>query len=266
MKKFMSILITLSLIGGPSTLVFAAGTDTTTAAQTTTSTQSTSLTPEQKQARDAFLKVHSGDMNQLTTLRQQTKEAEEANKAVAKQIKDKTKSKTTLNGDTVSKLKDLGSQRKALVDQEKQLHQQITSLKSQYKDAASVKDTAKMSSIKQQIQDLNNQVKDIKTKDDAIKTQIAPLKDQVKAARDVSKQLSDNVKSQLQQAETIRQTIKTQENEKTQLWNTYKENIKNKDYTAAETTFKSIIDKKVSILDNIKQIGTIRNQVLNSLN
>lgn len=266
MKKFMSILITLSLIGGPSTLAFAAGTDATTTAQTTASAQSTSLTPEQKQARDAYLKVHADYMNQLTTLRQQTKEAEEANNAVAKQIKDKIKSKTALNSDTVSKLKDLASQRKALVDQAKQLHQQITSLKSKYKDASSAKDTATMSSIKQQIQDLSSQVKDIKAKDDAIKTQISPLKDQVKIAKDANKQLRDSVKNQLQQAKTIHETIKTQENEKTQLWNTYKENIKNKDYAAAETTFKSIIDKKSSILQNIKQRGTILNQVLNSSN
>lgn len=266
MKKFMSILIALTLIGGTSTLALAAGTDTTTAAQTTTSSQSTSLTPEQKQARDAYLKVHADLLNQLTTLRQQTKEAQEANNAVAKQIRDKIKSKTTLNGDTASKLKDLASQRKNLVDQAKQLHQQMTSLRSQYKDAASVKDTAKMSSIKQQIQDLNSQIKDIKAKNEAIKTQIEPLKDQLKAAKDANKQLKENVKNQLQQAEAIRQTIKIQENEKTQLWNTYKENIKNKDYAAAETTFKAIIDKKSSILQNIKQRGTILNGVLSSLN
>lgn len=266
MKKFMSILITLSLIGGPSTLAFAAGTDASTAAQTTTSAKSTTLTPEQKQAKDAFLKVHSDYMNQLTTLRQQTKEAEAANSTVAKQIKDKLKSKTTLSAEDTAKLKDLATQRKALVDQAKQLHQQITSLKSQYKDAETAKDKSKMSSIKQQIQDLNSQLKDIKAKEDAINTQLAPLKDQLKSIKDGNKQLKDNVKSQLQQAKTIHETIKTLDNEKTQLWNTYKENVKNKDYAAAETTFKAIIDKKSSILDNIKQRGTILNQILSSLN
>jgi len=266
MKKFMSILITLSLIGGSATLALAAGTDANTDVQTTTSTQSTNLTPEQKQARDAYLKTYSEEMSQLTTLRQQTKEAQEANNTVAKQIKDKIKSKTTSNGDNVSKLKDLAAQRKALVEQAKQLHQQVISLRSQYKDAANAKDTAKMSSIKQQIQDLNSQVKDIKAKNDAIKAQIAPLRDQLKSTKDANKQLREDAKSQLQKAETIRETIKTQENEKTQLWNTYKENIKNKDYAAAETTFKSIIDKKASILENIKQRGTILNQILSSLN
>ncbi len=266
MKKFMSILITLSLIGGSSTLAFAAGTDASTAAQTTTSAKSTSLTPEQKQAKDAFSKVHSDYMNQLTTLKAQTKEAEESNSAVSKQIKDKLKSKTTLSADDAAKLKDLSSQRKDLVSQAKQLQQQITSLKSQYKDAVSSKDTATMSSLKQQIQDLTSKVKDIKAKEEAINTQLVPLKNQLKSIKDGSKQLKDNAKIKLQQAETIHETIKTLDSEKTQLWNTYKENVKNKDYATAETTLKSIIDKKSSILDNIKQRGTILNQVLSSLN
>lgn len=266
MKKFMSILLTLSLIAGTSTVAFAAGNDTPAANQATTSTQSTTLTPAQKQARDAYLTVHFADMNQLVALRKQTDDARDANNAATKQIKDKLKAKTTLNKDSIAKLKDLASQRKALTQQAKLLQQQRLSLRTQYRDAVKAKDADKMKSIESQVLDLNKQVSDIKVKDDAIKAQITPLKDQIKNIRDTNNTLKDNVKNQIQQAKTISETIKTQEQEKAQLWNTYKENIKNKDYTTAATTFKAIIDKKSAILTNIKQRGTILNQVLASLN
>ena len=101
-------------------------------------------TGEQKQAREAYLKVHFDDMNQLVTLRQQTEDARDANNVDTKQIKDKLKAKTTLNNDSTSKLKDLASQRKALVAQAKKLQQQRLSLKKQYKDSVKAKDVDKM--------------------------------------------------------------------------------------------------------------------------
>lgn len=266
MKKILSALLTISLISSMSTIAYAEGNDTTTPAQTVKAAQNETLTPEQKQARDAFLKVYYDYMNQLVALRQQTQEAQTANNTAAKQIKDKLKAKTALSSDTVSKLKDLAAQRKSLVEQAKQLHQQRLSLRTQYKDAVKAKDVDKMKSIEQQILDLNNQISDLKAKDDAIKAQIEPLKEQIKSIKDANSQLKANVKNLLEQAKTIHETIKTQEQEKAQLWNTYKENIKNKDYAAAETTLKSIVDKKAAILANIKQRGTILNQILASLN
>ncbi|MGY0374670.1 hypothetical protein [Clostridium sp. JNZ J1-5] len=183
-KKIISILITLSLAVGASTIALAEGNDATTATQVTTSTKNEKLTLEQKQAKDAYLKVHLNDKNQLLLLRQQTKDAMEANKAVYKQIKDKIREKTKLN-----------------------------------------------------------------TKE-----------------KGANKELKNNVKDQLKQVKAMQETIKTQQQEKKQLWNTYKENIKNKDYTAAEAIFKSIIEKKTSILENIKQKSAILNKVLASLN
>lgn len=266
MKKILSLLLTLALVAGTSTVALAEGSTPSQTTTTAATTQNTALTPEQQQARDAFLKVYYDDMNQLVTLRQQTQTAVDANNAVSKQIKDKLKAKTTLNPDTVSKLKDLASQRKSIADQAKQLNQQRITLKTQYKAAVSAKDVDKMKSIEQQILDINNQINTLKANAASIKTQLAPLQEQLKSMKDSNKQLKDNVKSQLQQANTIHDTIKTQEQEKTQLWNTYKENIKNKDYSAAENTFQAILAKKSSILDNIKQRGTILNQVLSSLN
>lgn len=266
MKKFMSILLTLSLIAGTSMVAFAEGNDATGTAQTTTSKQTTALTSEQQQARDAYLKIHFEDMNQLVTLRQQTETARDANNADAKQIKDTLKEKTTLNNDSVSKLKALASQRKTLTEQAKQLHQKRLPLKTQYKDAVKAKDVEKMKTIEQQILDLNKQVSDLKVKDDAIKAQILPLKDQLQGIKDANKKLRDDVKNKLEQAKTIRVTIKIQGEEKAKLWVTYKENIKNKDYTTASITFKAIIAKKSAMLNNIKQRGTILKQVLTSLN
>jgi predicted nucleic acid-binding Zn-ribbon protein len=265
-KKIMVILLTLSLIAGTSTVAFAEGNSTTDTTETTTSPKSVNLTPEEQQARDAYLKVHFDDMNQLVTLRKQTQEAQDANNAAAKQIQEKLKAKTALNNDSVAKLKDLASERKALIAQAKKLHEQRLSLREQYKAAVKAKDVDKMKSIQQQILDLNKQVTDLKAKEDAIKTQITPLKEGLKAMKDANKQLKDNVKNQLQGAKTMHESIKTQEQEKTQLWNNYKENIKNKDYVAAGTTFKAIIDKKSAILNNITQRGTILNAVLASLN
>lgn len=261
MKKFIVIFLTLSLILGTPTIAFAEGNDT--SSQTS---QNTNLTPDQQQDRDSFLKVYFDYMNQLVALRQQTIDAQNANNTIVKQIRDKLKSKTVLNSDTVSKLKDLANQRKALIDQAKQLHQQRLTLRDQYKDAVKARDLNKMQSIEQQILDLNSQINDLKAKDDSIKAQIAPLRDQLKSMTDQNKQLKDSIKSQLDQAKSILQTIKTQEQEKAQLWNTYKDNIKNKDYSNAEATFKAIIDKKSAILTNIKERGTILNQILSSLN
>lgn len=263
MKKLLSALLTISLISSTATIAYAEGNGTTTTSPTT---QNGTLTPEQKQAKDSFLKVYYDYMNQLVALKNQIQEAQTANNNAAKQIKDKVKAKTTANSDTVSKLKDLAAQRKTLVEQAKQLHQQRITLKTQYKDAVKAKDVDKMKSIEQQILDLNNQISELKSKDDAIKAQIDPLKEQLKNIKDSNKELKDNTKNQLEQAKSIQETIKALEQEKTQLWTTYKENIKNKDYTAAEATLKSILDKKTSILANVKQRGTILNQVLSSLN
>ncbi|MDP4089873.1 MAG: hypothetical protein Q8930_11460 [Bacillota bacterium] len=264
MKKFISALLTLSLVLGTSTAVFAEGNDTTAATQEAAQS-SAQLTPEQQQARDAYLKEHFDDMNQLVALRQQTRDAVSANNDTSKQIKEKVKAKTTQGKDMSSKLKDLASQRKALVEQAKQLQQQRLSLRSQYRDAVKARDVDKMKSMEQQILDLNKQVADLKAQDDAIKAQVAPLKDQLKSMRDSNQQLKDNVKTQLQQAKSIGDTVKALEQEKAQLWKDYAENIKNKDYTAAGTTFKQIIEKKSAILEDIKQRGVILNQILTSL-
>jgi len=264
MKKLISMLITLSLIGGSSTVTFAAGNSTTTTSNAA-STQAANLTPQQQQARDAFLKVYFDDMNQLVALRQQTQTAVDANNGVAKQIKDKLKAKITISSDTITQLKDLVSQRKILIDQAKQFQTQRISLRSQYEDAITAKDITKMKSIEQQILALNNSVSDVKAKDAGIKAQITPMQSQLKTMRDTNNQLKADVNTALSQAKAIEATIKTQEQEKAQLWSTYKENMKSKDYSAAETTFKAIIDKKSSILDNIKQRGTILNQILSSL-
>ncbi|MDP4085280.1 MAG: hypothetical protein Q8934_11790 [Bacillota bacterium] len=261
MRIILSIFLTFSMVTGITTMAFAEGNDTTGA--TTTNTQ---LTQEQKQAREAFLSVYFDDMNQLVTLRQQTDDAVKANTDLVKQIKDKVKEKTGMNSDVLSKVKDLINQRKALIEQAKQLRQQRISLRSQYRDAVKAKDVNQMKSIEQQLTDLNGKVSDLKAQNDTLKSQISPLRDQLKSTRDANEQLKGNVKEELQQAKTIRETIKTEQQEKAQLWNTYKENIKNKDYATAGTTFKQIIDKKAAILGNIKQISSILNQVLSSLN
>lgn len=264
MKKFMVILLTLTLITGTSMVVFAEGNATT--ATTTAVAEGTTLTLEEQQAREAYLKIHFEDMNQLVALRAQTEEARVANNAAAKQIQEKLKAKTTLNKDSIAALKDLASQRKALTAQAKKLHQQRLTLREQYKAAVKAKDVEKMKNIESQILDLNKQISDIKAKDDAIKAKITPLKDQLKLIKDENSKLRADIKSKLQAAKTFQDTIKTQEHEKAELWVTYKENIKNKDYNTAGTTFKAIIEKKTAILINIKQRGTILNQALASLN
>lgn len=269
MKKFMVILLTLSLITGTSAVAFAEGNITTSVNPTTTTTtspQSVALTPEQQQARDAYIIVHFDDMNKLVALRKSTEDARALNNTASKQIQEKLKAKTTLNKDSIAALKDLATQRKDLVAQGKQLHEQRLTLRGQYNAAVKAKDVDKMKSIEGQILDLSKQVSDLKAKDEAIKAKITPMKEQLKGMRDANKLLKDNIKSQLQVTKTIEATIKTQEGEKAQLWNTYKENIKNKDYEAAGTTFKAIIDKKTAILSNITQRGTILNQILASLN
>ena len=144
MKKFMSILLTLSLISGLSTVAFAEGNVTTETTQTSASSQKSSLTDAQKQERETYLKIHFEDMNQLVELRQQTKIAQDANNVVTKQIKDKLKAKTVLNKDSVAELKTLASQKKALTVQAKQLQQQRLSLKKQYRDSVKSKDVSKM--------------------------------------------------------------------------------------------------------------------------
>lgn len=263
----VTTILSLFMVTGATTLAFADSNDTT--GNTTTSTNNTQtvqLTPEQQQQRAAFVKVYYDDMNQLVSLRQQTENLVKTNKGIVQQIKDKIKSKTGLNEDDVSNLKDLASQRKALINQIKQLHQQRLSLRSQYRTAVNAKDVNKMQSIEQQILDLNNQISDLKVQYNSIKDQLTPLRSQLQSMRNANHQLRENVSSQMQQVNAIRATAKTQEQEKAILWNTYRENIKNKDYASAEVTFKQIIDKKSVILDNIKGISTTLNQILTSLN
>jgi chromosome segregation ATPase len=266
-RMMLSTVLSLSIVTGASQFAFADSTNTsgsTTAAPA--GTQTVQLTPDQQQQRDAFIKVYYNDMNQLVALRQSTEAAVKTNQGLIQQIKDKVKAKTGLNADDVSKLKDLAGQRKSLVEQAKQLQQQRLSLRAQYQDAVKAKDVNKMQSIEQQVLALNSQISDVKAKNDSIKSQVAPLRSQLQSMRNANKQLRGNVSSQMQQVKTIRATVKTQEQERAALWNAYKENIKNKDYASAEATFNQIIDKKSAILDNIKQINTVLNQILSSLN
>lgn len=261
----MSILLTLSLISGLSTFAFAEGNAATETTQSSASSQKSDLTDAQSQERETYKKIHFNDMNQLVELRKQTKVAQDANNVIAKQIKDNLKAKTALNKDSVAKLKPLAIQKKGLKLQTKQLQQQRLSLKKQYRDCVKSKDVNKIKTISQQILAINKQINDLKAKNDALKVQISPLKSQLKSTRDARSELKNGVKDQLKKAKTILETIKTQQQEKTQLWKTYKENIKNKDYTTSGKTFKSIINKKSTILDNIKQRGIIMNQILPSL-
>lgn len=258
MKKILALVVTASLLMGTSTVVFAEGNEAVTE-------EKTKLTEEQKQARSEYIVDHAELMKQLTELRAEVKTTVEANHKTLTEVKEKLKAKAGINEEVVTKLKELAAEAKPLIEEVKQIHQQRVALRSQYKEAVKAKDLEKMKSLKQQMTDLNSKVESIKSKLQTLKTEAAPIREEVKAAKDTRKQLKESLKPSYDQAKAVGETINALQTEKQQLWKSYEENIKSRNYAAAEENLKSIIAKKAQILDNLKKRGAILSEALASL-
>jgi chromosome segregation ATPase len=258
MKKLLTLLLTMILLATPFTTALAEGTADTTQ-------EKTALSEEQKLAKEAYMAVHFDLMNQLTELRNETRAAVEANNSTAKTIREKLKGKDEVNQETVTEVKELAAGTKTLGEQGKQIHQQRVTLRTQYREAVKARNLDKMKALQQQMTDLNSEIKEIKEKLQSIKAEAQPLKEKIKLVREGNKQLKENIKTELQQVKELGDSIKAEQEEKPQLWDTYKENIENKDYEAAESTLKKIIEKKASILEDIKKRGEELNDILASL-
>lgn len=258
MKKLLTLLLTVTLLASPATIASAEVAEI--AVQ-----QKVSLTEEQKQAREAYMAVHFDLMNQLTELRVQTRASVEANNNMIKEIKEKSKGKAAINQENVTEIKELAAQSQNLIKQAKQIHQQRLAIRTQYKEAVKARDLEKMKTLQTKIAELNNEIKNIKEELQSIKTEAEPLKEEIKILREGNKQLKENAKTQLQEVKALGDDIRTQQEEKEQLWLTYKENIKNEDYSSAKNTLKMIIEKKTSILEDIKKRGQELTEILATL-
>lgn len=252
MKKIISTVLALSMILGTSTITRAEE-----------PASDSALTQEQKEARQKYLPIHLEKMTQLTDLRAQTKAAVESNNNIAKQIKEKAKSNSPKqNQEAIDNIKAVVAKNKELAAQAKTLHSQRLEAQKQFRDAVKARDTAAAASAKDKVTALNSQIEalrqQIKTNSDSTASQ----KDQLKAYRDSLKSKKDQLKPLSEQAKSLNQKIKSGEEAKRKLWETYKANIKAKDYNAAATTLQSIIDAKASILVDIKARGEILNNML----
>ncbi|NGX98165.1 MAG: hypothetical protein G4V63_24050, partial [Candidatus Afipia apatlaquensis] len=136
MKKIVSIVLVILLVGLFPVAAFAED-------------AKTSLTPEQKAARQSFLQDYYDKMAKLTDLRAQTYAARQENKTLEGQIKEKLKGLYgTLNKDQI---KTIVQQNKDLVSQAKGLNENRKTLVSQFKAAVKDRDTTKTASLKTQI-------------------------------------------------------------------------------------------------------------------
>jgi chromosome segregation ATPase len=258
MKRIMTLLLTVAFLAVPARAAFAEGTE-------VTKQKKAVVTEEQKQARQQYMTIHLELMNQLTELRIETRAAVEVNNSTAKTIKEKLKTKATVNKEKITELKGLETEAKTLIEQAKQIQQQRETVKTQYKEAVKARDLDKMKILQVQMTDLNSQFIDVKGKLEVIKAEAQPLKEEMTAFMENNKSVKENVKVELQQAKALSETISTQREEKAKLWEDFRENIKNKDYSSAENTLKNIIEKKAAILENIKKRGEVLAGILDSL-
>lgn len=256
MKRLLSTVLALSM-------VFSVGTITRAEEPTADNT----LTQEQKDARQKYLPIHLDLMTKLTDLRAQTKAAVENNNGLGDQIKEKAKAfSSKQNQDTIAKLKSVVEDNKKLAEQTKGLHAQRVEALKQFRDAVKARNSADANAAKDKVTSLNNQIEtlrqQIKANSDSVKSQ----KDQLKTLRDSIKAKKAEIKPLHEQAKALGQQINTAEQAKQKLWETYKANIKAKDYTNAASTLQSIIDAKANILKDIKARGEILTNLLGVLN
>lgn len=258
MKKFLSLALTAAIMLGATTTAFAEGTD---------ANAKTTLTPEQKEARQKFVPDYLEQMTKLTDLRAHTKTAQDENNKIADQIKEKHKALTSQNNkDSAEKIKAVLAQDKELAAQAKNLNTQRQDLKKKFQEAVKNKDAKTAEDLKNQILNINSQIEKIREQIKANNDSIKPLKDQLKAYRDSLKAKKDQTKPLVDQSKSIIQKIKDEEKNKQALWQTFKSNIQAKDYAAAGNTLKSIIDAKAQILSDIKSRGAVLNKILGVLN
>ncbi|ERI95636.1 hypothetical protein HMPREF1982_00110 [Clostridiales bacterium oral taxon 876 str. F0540] len=258
MKKIVSLALTAAMLLGTATTAFAEGTD---------ANAKTTLTPEQKEARQKFIPDYLELMTKLTDLRAQTKTAQDENNKIASQIKEKHKALTSQNNkDSVDKIKAVLAQDKDLTAQAKNLNTQRQDLKKKFQEAVKNKDAKAAEDLKNQILSLNSEIEKIRQQIKSNNDSIKLLKDQLKAYRDSLKTKKDQIKPLSDQAKSVLQKIKDEEKSKQALWQTFKTNIQAKDYTTAENTLKSIIDAKTQIFSDIKSRGEVLNKILAVLN
>ncbi|WML33091.1 hypothetical protein [Clostridium sp. OS1-26] len=272
MKKIFMSVLTASVILGASTVAFAAGdttitssdntqvTQTQTQDQTTQSTTSSSITSDQ-----FYSTVYMDKMTTIVDLRAQTKVALDANKAIEEQIKNGIKAYNT-SGDIGGQVKTEREKVKNDITQTRMLVQQRNTLRKQFQAAIKANDSATMKSIEPQIQALTSQIDSEKKQVDADKAALQPLVDQLKTANNARKQKLQQLQPLIQQNKDLHQKIVQEETAKNQLWKSYSDQIKARDFTSAGNTLQSIIDAKTQIIKDIKANGDILNQLLNAIN
>lgn len=254
MKKIVSLILTVLLIGLFPITAFAEDTKTT-------------LTPEQQAARQAFLKDYYSKMATLTDLRAQTAAARQENTKLENQIKEKLKGLYgTLNKDQVNQIKTTLQQDKDLEAQARALNEKRKPLVEQFKTAVKNRDTSAAASLKDQILDLTKQIEDLRSKITSDRATMNPLKQQLKAARDKIQAIHDKIKSLQDQNKQIIRKINQEEKAKQGLWATYHSQIQARDYAAAGKTLDQILTAKANILTDIKARAEILKQILSTIN
>lgn len=262
MKKTIISILTASLIMGTSTMAFAAENPTTSGENSsTTVTQTTNQTSAAKQFKDT---VYKEKMATIVDLRTQTKNALDANKAILDKIKSSLKALNP-SSDLKGQVKSGQEKVKNDASQAKTLNQQRSDLRSKLQAAKEAKDTATINSIKAQIKDLDSQITAIKNQSQTDKSAVQPLTTQLKASNDARKQKLQQLQPLIQQNKDLHQKIAQEEADKNKLWESYKAQVKAKDFTSAGNTLQSIIDAKTQIINDIKAKGDVMNQILNML-
>ncbi|MBC8060330.1 MAG: hypothetical protein H7Y18_06650 [Clostridiaceae bacterium] len=252
MRKILSTILTMIMVLSISSNVFAAG-------------NADSLTPDQKAAKDTFMSTFYTQWQTLVDLRLQTVKALEVNKALRTQIATAAKNSSTLDKDSLAKIKTVALQNKDIVTQIKALDVQRKDLVTKWHAAVKAKDTSTMASLSDQIKGLNSQITTLKAQIKTNSDTIKPLKDQIKVYRDAVSKRKTTLTPLRQAEKTLHDKIVSEEKAKSALWTTYRAAIKNKDYAVAKTTFQSIIDAKKQILVDIKENTSNLNNILAAL-
>lgn len=250
----MAVLLSAVLVIGISSSVFAE--------ENTTA----NLTEAQKAARQKFISVYMDKMNQIVDLRVQTKAAQDKNNELSTQIKDKLKNQSSsVAKDKVEKLKKLHEENKQLETQARDLNKQRNELQKQYKEAVKKRDKAAMEKLQAQINDITSKIEALRQQIKANIELNKSIAQELKTYKEGRKDLNSKLKPLLDQAKELHKKIASEEQAKNKLWETYKANIKAKDYEAAANTLDQIIAAKKQILSDIQARTTILTNILSTI-
>jgi hypothetical protein len=235
-------------------------------------------------SRQQFYDYYMDEMMKIVDLRTKTAQQEAANHKLEQQIKEQLKALDQTNNAAIiaqiQKLrdtnKDLNVQLKNSQQSTKDLNTQLRNLRKQFQDAIKLKDTSQMANIESQIKTIEAEINSsstsqsgqagtIKQQISDNKAQIQTLSAQLKAAKQTQQENMSTVKPLEDQLKTLNQQIISDTKAKDQVWITYAQDVKAKNYASAENDLQTIATDKTNILGELGQKNTLLNQIVTEL-